>query len=139
VNTLVDTSIWSLAFRRKSQDLNATETAKVNELRELIQEGRARIIGIVRQELLSGIRAPSQYEKLRDLLRDFPDEIVDSADHEEAAGSGNYCRSKGITVDVVDILICSIAVRRGWTIFTSDPDFKNYGRVLPIELHEPRR
>jgi hypothetical protein len=65
VNILVDTSVWSLALRRKAEDLNATEKSMVAELTELIKEGRARIIGLVRQELLSGIKTPGQYAKLR--------------------------------------------------------------------------
>ena len=138
MNTLVDTTIWSLGFRRRSSDLSATESILVAELRELVKEGRARIIGLIRQELLSGIRSPLQYEKLRELLRDFLDEPVDSSDHEEAAKCSNDCRSKGVVVDVVDILICSIAMRRDWTIFTTDPDFKNYAKVLPIKIHQPR-
>jgi predicted nucleic acid-binding protein len=139
VNTLVDTTIWSLGFRRRSSDLSAAEAILVAELRELVKEGRAHIIGVIRQELLSGIRTQGQYEKLRELLRDFLDEPVDSTDHEEAAKCSNDCRSKGIVVDVVDILICSIAIRRDWTIFTTDPDFKNYAKILPIKMHEPRK
>jgi Arc/MetJ family transcription regulator len=54
-----------LALRRKIQDLNAAEKASVAELTELIEEGRARIIGLIRQELLSGIKNSAQYEKLR--------------------------------------------------------------------------
>jgi predicted nucleic acid-binding protein len=139
VNTLVDTSVWSLAFRRKTTDLNPVETAIVTELHELVREGRARIVGLIRQELLSGIRTPAQYEKLGDLLRDFTDERVHTVDHEEAARLGNRCRLKGIAVNVVDMLVCSIAIGREWTIFSSDPDFHYYGKVLPIKLHEPRK
>ncbi len=38
MNVLVDTSVWSLALRRKGQDLNAAEKAAVSELTELIQD-----------------------------------------------------------------------------------------------------
>ena len=55
MNILVDTSVWSLALRRKTESLNATERFLVAELSELIREGRARLVGLVRQELLSGI------------------------------------------------------------------------------------
>ena len=89
MNVLVDTSIWSLALRRKPQDLNPAETAAVSELTNLIREGRARIIGLVRQELLSGIKAASQYEKLRAVLRSFPDEPIATADYEAAAKASN--------------------------------------------------
>jgi len=139
VNTLVDTSVWSLALRRNPMDLSAVERSIVAELTEVIQEGRGRIIGPVRQELLSGIKTPAQYEKLCVTLRAFRDEPIDTSDYESAAKASNDCRSRGIVVSTVDILICAIALARRWSIFTTDPDFKNYARILPIELHSPRR
>jgi len=138
VNVLVDTSIWSLALRRKARDLNPIERAAVAELTNLIQEGRARIMGVIRQELLSGIKTPSQYEKLRDVLRSFPDEPVTTADYEAAAKAGNDCRARGVAVSVSDILICAIAIARDWSIFSADPDFQSYARILPLKLHPPR-
>ena len=139
MNVLVDTSVWSLALRRKAQSLSAAEKSTVDELAELVREGRARIIGLIRQELLSGIKASAQYENLRATLASFPDEPIDASDYEAAAKASNDCRAKGIVVSVVDILICSIAMSRGWSIFTTDPDFMNYARVLAIKLHAPRR
>lgn len=139
MNVLVDTSIWSLALRRKANDLNPIERAAVAELTSLIQEGRARIIGLVRQELLSGIKTSSQYEKLLGVLRSFPDEPIATADYEAAAKAGNDCRARGIAVSVSDILICAIAIRRDWSIFAADPDFKSYARILPLKLHTPRK
>jgi predicted nucleic acid-binding protein len=139
VNVLVDTSVWSLALRRKAQDLSGAERSTVDELAELVREGRARMIGPIRQELLSGIKTSAQYEKLRITLMSFPDEPIDASDYEAAAKASDDCRAKGIIVSVVDILICSIAMSRRWSIFTADPDFTNYARVLAIKLHVPRR
>ena len=139
MNVFIDTSVWSLALRRKNEDLNANQRLLVSELSELIREGRARLIGLVRQELLSGIRATEQYEKLRVHLRSFPDELVDTSDYEEAAKVGNRCRAKGVVVSIVDILLCAVAIKRQWAIFTTDPDFSNYAKVLPLRIHTPRR
>jgi predicted nucleic acid-binding protein len=138
VNTIVDTSVWSLALRRKGQDLSAPEKLLVRELTELIREGRARILGLFRQELLSGIKVREQYERLRTTLRSFPDEPLDTADHEAAAKLSNECRSKEVAVSLVDALICAVGVTRDWPIFTTDPDFSNYEAILPIKLHAPR-
>ena len=139
MNVLIDTSVWSLALRRKNESLSTNERFLVAELSELIREGRARMIGFVRQELLSGIKATEQYEKLRLHLRSFPDEVVDTSDYEEAAKAGNRCRAKGVVVSIVDILLCAVANKRLWTIFTTDPDFSNYAKVLPLRIHAPRR
>jgi predicted nucleic acid-binding protein len=138
VNVLVDTSVWSLALRRKAQDLSGAERSTVDELAELVREGRARMMGLIRQELLSGIKTSAQYEKLRITLMSFPDEPIDTSDYEAAAKASNDCKAKGIIVSVVDVLICSIAMSRRWSIFTTDPDFANYARVLTIKLHVPR-
>jgi len=139
MNVLIDTSVWSLALRRKNESLSTNERFLVAELSELIREGRARMIGLVRQEVLSGIKATEQYEKLRLHLRSFPDEVVDTSDYEEAAKAGNRCRAKGVVVSIVDILLCAVANKRLWTIFTTDPDFSNYAKVLPLRIHAPRR
>jgi len=139
MNVLIDTSVWSLALRRKNESLSSNERFLVAELSELIREGRARMIGLVRQELLSGIKATEQYEKLRLHLRSFPDEVVDTSDYEEAAKAGNRCRAKGVVVSIVDILLCAVANKRLWTIFTTDPDFSNYAKVLPLRIHAPRK
>ena len=139
MNVLIDTSVWSLALRRKNESLATNERFLVAELSELIREGRARMIGLVRQELLSGIKATEQYEKLRLHLRSFPDEVVDASDYEKAAKAGNRCRAKGVVVSIVDILLCAVANKRQWTIFTTDPDFSNYAKVLPLRIHAPRR
>lgn len=139
MNVLIDTSVWSLALRRKNESLSTNERFIVAELSELIREGRARMIGLVRQELLSAIKATEQYEKLRLHLRSFPDEVVDTSDYEEVAKAGNRCRAKGVVVSIVDILLCAVANKRLWTIFTTDPDFSNYAKVLPLRIHAPRR
>jgi len=38
-----------------------------------------------------------------------------------------------------DILICAIAIARDWSIFSTDPDFKSYAKILPLKLHTPRK
>lgn len=138
MNVLGDTSVWSLALRRKASDLNTEEAAIVGELTHLIREGRARVIGLIRQELLSGIKNASQYEKLRNILRTFPDESLNTADYEAAAAAGNKCRAKGVATTTPDMLICAVAHARDWTVFSTDPDFQKYAKVLPIKLHVPR-
>lgn len=130
---LVDTSVWSLALRRA----RANAGAATDELTTLITDGRALIIGPIRQELLSGIRDPEQYATLRRTLRAFPDVPLETADHEEAAGFFNRCRSRGIQGSNTDLLICAVAARRDLAIFTADRDFAQFARVVPIHLHEP--
>lgn len=139
MNVLVDTSVWSLSLRRNPRDLNPAERSIVVELTELIADGRARLMGLVRQELLSGVRSPGQFEALRTLLRAFPDVDVETSDYEFAAQASNRCKSKGVTVSLVDALIGAVANARGWTIFTTDQDFEHHASILPVELHTRRK
>ncbi len=135
---LVDTSIWSLALRRKPVNLNARERVLSASLAELIREGRVQIIGVIRQELLSGIREAERFEKLRGYLRAFDEPGIEVQDYEEAARMHNLCRGRGITGSAIDFLICAVARRREWHIFTTDRDFERYRRVLGLRLFAVR-
>jgi predicted nucleic acid-binding protein len=139
VKVLVDTCIWSLALRRQARHLNAGEALLREELGNIIEEGRAQLIGPIRQELLSGIRDEAQSERLREHLRAFPDEPLTVQDYELAARLSNQCRAAGIAGSAVDFQICAVATERNWPIFTCDEDFKVYGRTFPLGLFTPRR
>lgn len=138
MSVAVDTSIWSLALRRKKRDLNPREQDLARILAELIQGNRAQLLGPVRQELLSGLREKSEFEHLSEYLRAFPDPSLQGGDYEEAAQMNNQCRVRGIAGSAIDFLICAAAHRRGWTIFTSDGDFVHYAKILPIKLQLSR-
>ena len=135
MNILVDTCVWSLALRRRKQDLSKLEAMAVAELHTTIEEGTVRLLGIVRQELLSGIKSAQQFDDLRETLAPFPDIDLTAEDYVEAAKLGNACRAKGVATHVVDMLLCAVAIGRGWEIFTTDPDFERYQKILGVRLH----
>lgn len=131
MKVLVDTSVWSLALRRRTSSANAA----VDELRSLIEEGRVAMIGVIRQELLSGVRTLATFERLRDHLRPFSDEQLETADFERAAEHFNTCRAHGVQGSNTDFLICAVAERRTLPILTTDIDFTRFAELLPITLH----
>ena len=135
MTVLVDTPVWSLALRRRQTDLNARERGLTRALEELIREGRAQIMGAIRQELMSGIREEDRFRKLRDYLRAFEEPGIEVRDYEEAAHMHNRCCSRGIAGSAIDFLICAVAKRRDWHIFTIDHDFERYKRVLGLNLY----
>jgi predicted nucleic acid-binding protein len=94
-------------------------------------------MGAIRQELLSGIREEENFHRLRDYLRAFEEPGIEVLDYEEAAQMHNRCRSRGIAGSAIDFLICAVAKRRDWHIFTTDRDFERYGRVLGLRLYAP--
>jgi predicted nucleic acid-binding protein len=133
---LVDTPIWSLALRRALSDLNHREQILISALRDSIRDGRAQLVGPVRQELLSGIRQEKTFTELRDYLRAFDEPNLSIEDYEEAARIHNQCRSRGIAGSAIDFLICAAAIRREWQIFTTDLDFTHYAKACPLQLYD---
>jgi predicted nucleic acid-binding protein len=131
---LVDTPIWSLALRRKDADLAPSERRVTQLLHQVVDEGRAQLLGPVRQELLSGLREDAQFRRLRDYLRDFPDVLLATGDYEEAARASSECRKAGIATTPVDMLICAVGLHHSWQIFSTDRDFSHFASVLPIQL-----
>ena len=138
MRVLVDTPIWSLALRHRRDKLSAKERRLAQELFELVEEGRVAMLGVIRQELLSGIRDEKTFDRVRQRLRPFKDEILEAGDYEEAARCHNTCRAKGVSGSAIDFLLCAAALRRDLSIFTTDRDFKRYARQLPLQLHAPR-
>lgn len=132
---LVDTPVWSLALRRNQSDLSPRERDLKSALQELVLDGRAQIVGPVRQELLSGIRAEETFRRVRDALRAFDEPQLGVQDYEEAARIINICRARGVAGSAIDFLICAVAHLRHWEVFTTDRDFARYRRVFPLRLY----
>lgn len=131
MSVIVDTSVWSLALRR-----NAPDSAIVDRLRDLIAADEVNLFGAIRQEILSGLRTPEQFSRLRDYLRAFPDLALTHEDYETAAEFFNLCRWNGLQGSNTDFLICAVAYRRNSFIFTTDQDFRAFQTYVPIALVE---
>jgi len=133
MKVIVDTSVWSLALRRSKLDTSAP----VQELHHLIHDHRVQMIGPIRQEILSGIRSESQFIKLQKHLESFPDLPILTEDYVTAAKFFNHFRSKGIQGSNTDFLICAVAVRNRFSIYTTDKDFDLFSKHMQIVLHQP--
>jgi hypothetical protein len=131
---LVDTSVWSLVFRRRAAV--AADQHVVAELEQLIDDTRAVMAGCIRQEILSGISKPEQFERLRDALEPFEDLAAERATYELAAMLFNRCRARGVQGSHVDFLICALASQHGVPVFTVDADFQRYAQPCGILLHQ---
>lgn len=128
---LVDTCVWSIALRGAA----TADAQVVTELTQLIDDNQVKIIGAIRQELLSGYSDKQSYEKLRAKLQYFPNEPTLDVDYEAAAEYSNFCRAKGIQGSHTDYLICAVAIRAKLKIFTTDKDFDNYSKHLPLVFY----
>ena len=138
MKVLVDTSVWSLALRRPANhQLSPEQRATVSALGDLVRDGRAMMIGAIRQELLSGIKTQSQFELVRDSLGAFEDVLLSREIYESAAQAFNSCRANGVQGSNTDFLICAVSILHRLPIFTLDGDFKMYQRWLPVQLYVP--
>ena len=131
MNVIVDSSVWSLALRRNTTN---DAIAIVNVLRDLIADGRVVLLGAIRQEVLSGVRYKEQFTRLQQYLRAFPDLDLTTEDFELAAEFFNTCRSNGVQGSNTDFLLCAVAHRRGYSIFTTDKEFENFRSHIPVVL-----
>ena len=116
MRVIVDTSVWSLALRRNQ----ANPHLSVVKLRDLIADSRVVMLGVVRQEILSGIRHLEQFNRLKEYLRAFPNLELSMRDYEIGAEFYNTCRTKGIQGSNTDFLICAVAAERNYAILTTD-------------------
>jgi predicted nucleic acid-binding protein len=133
VNVLVDTDVWSEAFRKKGEPSDT-----VRELVSLVEEARVQLIGPIRQEILCGIRSSERFAQICGRLDAFPDRTIDSSIHIMAAQFFSLCRSRGIQGSNTDFLICACSVKWRFPILTKDRDYLRYKELLPIELLVPR-
>lgn len=136
---LVNTSVWSLALRRKDAGSLSPDEQKLKaELIQAIEDGRVAMLGLIRQELLSGIKEKAQFDKVKAALDSYLDEPINTADHEYAARIYNECRNEGIEAGTVDILICALAVRRSWEVLSGDGSL-NRCLAVARKFHEKQK
>jgi predicted nucleic acid-binding protein len=133
-HVLVDTSVWSLALRKKQK--NEDDIKIVDKFSKLISNLDIVIIGPIRQEILSGISDNNRFNDLKNQLSIFEDFQIETHDYELAAQYYNECRGKGIQGSHIDYLICAVAVNNDMSIFTLDNDFQRYKKYIKIKLEK---
>jgi len=131
VNVLVDTSVWSLAFRRDTPP----DTPEMKTLlRCLERQDILFTTGIILQELLQGFRGPKQRERLIEQFFNLPLIVPDITDHIAAAELQTTCRQKGVQVGTIDALLAQLAMANKLELLTSDRDFTLISRHLPLRI-----
>ena len=134
MKVVVDTSVWSLAFRRRGE----VAGPEVEALRQLIEDGLVVLLGAVRQEVLSGIKHREQFERLRERLSAFPDLELTTRDYELAAELCNQCMSQGVQAAHMDFLIAATALNRKWAVLSMDRDFEHIAKIVAVRRYELR-
>jgi predicted nucleic acid-binding protein len=93
LSLFVDTSVWSLAFRRDAP----AAAGEARELVRAIEAGKELVTtGFVLQELLQGFSGPRDRTQILDRCAALPLVVPDRRDHVDAANLRNNCRRSGI-------------------------------------------
>jgi hypothetical protein len=136
---VVDTSVWSLAFRRRSWPRGVTPGI-IKLLQKLTREKQRVVVpGVVLQELLSGVKDPAQGERIKELMEGYPLILGTKEQHVEAANISNVCRKAGVPAATVDCLIAAQCILLNGVLLTLDDDFKRISgccglRIYPIPV-----
>jgi len=120
LSLFVDTSVWSLAFRRDSP----SQSAAVRALVRALNEGEEILTtGLVLQELLQGFSGPRAKNLILDRFSAIPLLVPDRDHHLAAAELRNSCRRAGVQIGTIDALLAMLCIRHGLTMLTTDNDF----------------
>jgi predicted nucleic acid-binding protein len=131
VNVLVDTSVWSLAFRRTPVS-SAPEVSVLGRCLE--REDLIVTTGLVIQELLQGFQGPRQRNRILKEFSLLPIIMPEVEDHVQAATLRNHCRRRGVQIGTIDALLARLAIRHGLHLLTADRDFEAMARHCPLSL-----
>ncbi len=134
MSLFVDTSVWSLAFRR-----DATEPQpEVATLTAALEDGGSVVTtGLVLQELLQGFTGPKARDQLVERFSAIPFVSPDRHDHIAAAELRNRCRRAGIQLGTIDALLAQLCVRHRLTMLSTDRDFRHAAREVPLRVWQP--
>lgn len=128
---LVDTSVWSLALRRKKD----SSFGAADLLKEYIETGEyICLIGIILQEILLGITDEKLFNRLEDHLSAFPIVALEREDYVRAARLRNYCKKKGVQVGTIDALIAAVCIENDFLLLSTDEDFQLIANNSELKL-----
>ena len=127
----VDTSVWSLAFRRDQENAGP----EVGVLRTALAGGETIVTtGLVLQELLQGFAGPRARDDIIDRFSALPFLAPDRRDHIDAAELRNRCRRAGVQIGTIDALLARLCVRHDLTLLTTDKDFHRVAAHCPLNI-----
>ena len=133
---LVDTSVWSLAFRRDTESL----TPEVAVLQAALSGGESIVTtGLILQELLQGFSGARAHKELVQRFAALPLIVPDRRDYIDAANLGNLCRRSGVQLGTIDALLAQLCIRHELTMLTTDGDFLPAAEYCALKVWKPLR
>ena len=131
MSLLVDTSVWSLAFRRDV----ASSAPEVRALRKALEGGETVVTtGVILQELLQGFAGPRARADIVERFAALPLLAPDRQDHIDAAELRNRCRRAGVKIGTIDALLAQLCIRHQLALLTTDNDFVRAALHCPLRV-----
>ena len=136
MSLFVDTSVWSLAFRRDQR----SPAPEVRALRNALEGGDTVITtGLILQELLQGFAGPKARKDIIDRFLALPLLPPDRQDHIDAAELRNRCRRAGVQIGTIDAVLAQLCIRHELTLLTTDNDFVLAAAHCSLRVWRPAR
>jgi predicted nucleic acid-binding protein len=127
----VDTSVWSLAFRRDAP----SRAPEARALIQAIESGQTILTtGLVLQELLQGFSGPKARTQILDRFTSVPLLMPDREDHIRAAELRNRCRRSGVQIGTIDAVLAQLCIHHDLTMLTSDDDFRHISSHCALQV-----
>ena len=127
----VDTSVWSLAFRRDRPPV----IPEVDALARALEGGeQVMTTGLVLQELLQGFHGARARGRIIGHFAALPLLVPDRDDHVAAADLRTRCRRSGVQIGTIDALLAQLCIRHELTMLTTDGDFALVAAQHPLRL-----
>jgi predicted nucleic acid-binding protein len=131
MSLFVDTSVWSMAFRRDAPE----DTPEVAALVQALQSREIVVTtGLVLQELLQGFSGPKARDAILERFAALPLLSPDRQDHIAAAELRNTCRRAGVQTGTIDALLAQLCIRHDLTMLTADQDFMHIARHCALQI-----
>lgn len=125
MNLLVDTSVWSLAFRRD----DSGHAPPVRALIRAIETGQSIYsTGLVLQELLQGFSGPKARSQILDRFSGLPFLVPSRDNHIGAAELRNKCRRAGVQIHTIDALLAQLCIAHDLLMLSTDRDFEEIAK-----------
>lgn len=131
MRVLVDTSVWSLALRKKGP----TDHPCVQKLAALLSRNEDVVLtGLILQEMLQAFRTDTTFRRVVNYFKPFPLLEFHRSDFVAAARLHRKCAAKGISASTADCQIAIASVENGCPLLTADKDFQRIARCSSLKL-----
>ena len=126
---ILDTSVWLevLPAERGTAQLR-------NRVDALLSADQVATTGMIRLELLGGVRSQAEWTRLSELLSALHNLPVVEEDWEGAASKAFRLRREGITLPFTDLLIGEVALRSEAVLIHRDRHFDLLASRIPLKV-----